>query len=647
MNRNCVLYLSSRPKRARRSMSTHWAGSTVDDYVGRSMTAMAEAYRAAGECGFRCCRLREALVEFDTFNDECIPGSPALIGAAPLCIDTWRLRKRFDWLWHKKHQFLSTEQEIPGLADTHSEDSFQENETNQAEPASLDLDNAEEQLESGEFLGMRESPDDEPATSNSGSTEMSESRMTATVIEEDDEDDAQEEDLSSEHDLSTEHELAARNGHDQATAWNLQESDIAEGESGSTHSLSGGDCSISQQQRDADLVGASTLLEAFLNRTPEGEFVESIAAVKNDFAVPARHGAGVFLILTYLLRWRPTQKEEVRRRAVCLDNDIVQHLNMASRAKSIDQQLLRELRQLYFDVLYDREDFTHVIGHLKRSRQRTPYESQILADAECGLLRQVHQQAELSDVLRFDAIGHYFEAQDPSLWTHERVADMFEEFASFPDMQRLFDNETVTIAKSTMYFKPAAKTEPRPAAKSASPSKPGKTSTVEAIKLPPKARPKPPAIPIAKPAQATARPAPPPIPARPKPVNTSNDYNLAPPSPPTAKPQPSPTATSNVSVKVLLFDASTQANKGEFMIERWPSYLAIDQHGGLHYSHKRSKKWEPQVILRMDKQQLTGQAFAPSVLIKGKSVTHAESLGRGDKVHLGPIIIEIGEIRPS
>ncbi|MCY2987385.1 MAG: hypothetical protein NTY19_05905 [Planctomycetota bacterium] len=212
--------------------------------------------------------------------------------------------------------------------------------------------------------------------------------------------------------------------------------------------------------RLGDLQWASRLLEAFLGVKSTGEFARDAASLAVFLNQPTRLTAAVMLLMLYALR-RDYAGRGVDRQKVDLILQLGDHLEQLP-AEGPSHEARQVFRSMLTDWRLERRDYSQLVERLTEYGQLTQYEWQVLADAETALARELASQEELSDMLRYDAIGHYFLAGHSAMWTLEYARTLLHQITTIEEYRELLRANPVEVtsamSKDVSVVAPSVKT---------------------------------------------------------------------------------------------------------------------------------------------------------------------------------------------
>ncbi len=189
-----------------------------------------------------------------------------------------------------------------------------------------------------------------------------------------------------------------------------------------------------QQARFGDLQRASALLESFLGIELQGEFEADSDRLQRDLADPKRQLAALMLLMLCCLRSDYRDEGIDRLRTELL---IRLFRRFASGRDSTQAEARRAFFRMYVDVLFQRQEYSQIIEFFGRREDLGKHEWKVLADAEMRLASTLADQDELRDMLRFNAIGHFFEAGFRGLWTLEYASQLLDGVSDLEALNRV------------------------------------------------------------------------------------------------------------------------------------------------------------------------------------------------------------------
>ena len=411
---------------ADRMMTELWDGSSLDDYLTRDSVTRRESLRLAGLWGRKLFRHREAINEYLTFRTPWQPKETGLLPAALEVYSTWCQRRQYDVLWHSDSRSVlepnldATEERVhaaellPAAAAVVSENAAADSEAEQflipleatlEHEAGADATAVDAQHPPKKNKGAANPPSFAPAAVDPDSDEDF-FRVTSATDE-----------------AATEaqvHEVGR---------------DFAAG--------------LPKRERDRlhDLQLASRILEACLGVTPTGDFVQDVNQVERFLVQNSLMTAAVMVLMLYCLR-----RDYCGKRVDRLKIELV--LRLRDRFRALVAQGTKHdahgvFNGMLIDFLSERGDYSQIVENLGSRGANNSYELKLLADAETALARQLTGQDEWRDMLRYDAIGHYFQAGFRGLWTLEIANQLLGNVDSFETYVELLRNHRVDLSAPT------------------------------------------------------------------------------------------------------------------------------------------------------------------------------------------------------
>ena len=458
---------------AYRKMLEWWTGSDFADYCRRDAVARQESARQAALWGCKDVLHREALAEYWTFRTPWEPKQRSLVQAAWRIYGTWRHRRQYDFLWHPESAPAADPSRPPdangtsaGTGDNAEPTSFRPEPTSSGtgQPPAESTAALPSSIESSrESMPERATPDaprlafaeDAPPAAPFPAAGPQSPRADARSTEED----------------SPVAPEAETDADDELFQPATPEVDPV-GKSPVRGPLAGHLIEFTDRDRARleDLQLASRLLEAYLGVTPSGDFARDLERVEPFLDQPKHVTAAAMLLLLYCLR-RDYGGRETDRQKV----DLILRLGDRFReapAEGPYRETRSVLRTLQYDWLAERGDYSQLVAGLTAENHLTRYEWKLLADAEAALAQQLSGQPELRDVLRQDAIDHYFQAGFRGLWTLPYAKAVLGQVASMEELVELLRANSVEVAPSTSLSVAAAARPRRTTRPTAKPSKP-------------------------------------------------------------------------------------------------------------------------------------------------------------------------------
>jgi len=102
---------------------------------------------------------------------------------------------------------------------------------------------------------------------------------------------------------------------------------------------------------------------------------------------------------------------------------------------------------MHIDVLFDRGEYAQVVELFRPREDLGKHACRVLADAETAVARSLSGQDVLCDLLRYEAIGHYFQAGFRGVWTLECARTLLDQVENVEEMVDLFRQHPVEIAR--------------------------------------------------------------------------------------------------------------------------------------------------------------------------------------------------------
>jgi hypothetical protein len=203
---------------------------------------------------------------------------------------------------------------------------------------------------------------------------------------------------------------------------------------------------LSPQQRErlADLQYASALLEAHLGLTPTPVFACNVEQAERLLADAGKQWAVVMLLMLYCLR-PDFAGAEIDRQKTLLLHRLGEQFDVPTEANDPAAEARRTFKLMHLDVLSERGEFSQIMEFFGHRPEPTDLESKMLADAELAVIRYLPESEELSDILRYEAINHCFQAGFRGLWTREYVGKLIPKAASAEAIAELFRSHPVVL----------------------------------------------------------------------------------------------------------------------------------------------------------------------------------------------------------
>ncbi|MFV1965328.1 MAG: FHA domain-containing protein [Pirellulaceae bacterium] len=407
-----------------------WTGNDFPDYCGRDPATHRRELMNAAFYGQKYCLHRSALAEYLTFRTPWRKGDTSLIHAAYYCYETWRQRRQYDMLWAEEKQRRNDLSDDPktgvkGVA----------NKSNNDPSVAQEQPEEPQDQESEEIRELESSESEEP--SEAGVIDLSEGLGGA----EDSPGEAKEigNDLASRNDFSD----------DEMFSIESDEEEMSDAPSSGAVKTRVTGMPEQQQHRLRDLTTACRMLGAFLGVPSVMEFGLDVETVERRLASSNTRLAALMLLMLYCLR-RDFSGADVDQRKFELMIKLGERFGRGS-----DDKQARETRRLYHmmqvDLHMERGEYSQVREYFSRREELSQYERKILADAEASMACHLTGQSELRDMLRYDAICHYFEAGFCGLWTVEYAHLLIDKIGSTDDLWALLrDHPTDVTAPRTL-----------------------------------------------------------------------------------------------------------------------------------------------------------------------------------------------------
>ena len=481
--------LEHETERAHQNMMRSWTGNTFTEYSNRSPRTRKHEQERAARFGRASCLLSEALAEYYTFREPWQPGEKLLVDAAMLTRLTWRRRCRHDILWHRDSESVgaSTDREAaePEVTepDTHDDLLPDEAPPEVVTPASgsavvVSLDekgDGERSSPEDEISVAAREPDDEAhePVEPDETEELREARQLERRDEPDeptnDQTPPREKDLVEERFAALNELLRPPPDPDESAA-SMEEPDImsddqlfdvvvpidadeTDREMTTNSSLREVRLSPCQWERLANLRTASSMLEAYLDLEPTGKFADDVDQAERLLTHPKRRMAAGMLLMLYCLRSDyagPGVDALLVELLARLDEQLFNR--DAQRRQSVAERRL--LLSMQIDLMFQRREYSRVVEFFSRYDDLGRYECQMLANAEASVAAHLAGQDELRDMLRYDAIGHYFRAGFRGIWTIEYARTLIDQLSGPEELLDLFREHPVDIGRPEMLHPP-------------------------------------------------------------------------------------------------------------------------------------------------------------------------------------------------
>jgi hypothetical protein len=393
-------------RQAQKDFAETYAAATLSDYRGETPAQNLERDSRATMLAQRLVFLREAMAEFRAFVRPLPVGgryAKQKWNAYRELLRAWRLRRDYDWLWREEE---ANGEPSPGgvEAQTESPEDVREAETD-APPLTKRTTPVESELLETQLMVAEVGPaaaeqEESPSEPPDGSAVEGHTGSEQS-LDQDEED--QEEEIF-ETLLSPE----------------FSEPDPGEGDQSVTERLRPPDEPRWQRERNRDVIEACRCLESLLGLDPPRSLSSAYKAARPHLDEDRTWSMAFHLLASYCKRseWSSRDDEGLKRKMVEeLGSNLSDQIDQARRGTGkIRRKRLLGARLVYVEVLVFLGDYARVRSMFSVSRDLTTFERRIMARACVGLADQILEFEELRDMLRYEALDHYFLAGYPEVW---------------------------------------------------------------------------------------------------------------------------------------------------------------------------------------------------------------------------------------
>lgn len=494
------------------AMYEAFAGDSFITYLERAVDpeVLAAYQLQAGYYGRKRCRLSEAKIEADLFNEHFEAQDKRLEAGAIAYFELWRFRRTYSSLWRdllreqsdatsrsesEKNKKDSTPGDdnwssgqsllLEGLESLEDEDITDPHSgsTGDPQPSShshnlSEQDDADDVLSGfedddasaaavatetdssdGQFAPLDDGPADrqstaKPAKNSNGRT--AESHHTADTMPggglavaqaESDSLATHKLDQTDESELAPSEELPA----DLSREESMRETDLDDSELFTEFDRAPDQPDLAlQDAQNHDLKLASELLETYLGLDPADDFADAVRRTERLLDKPRLLPAAVRLLAIYCLR---NDFDGPRIQAMRIE--VLARLRHRFRGIPANDPNLTRTRALFYDMYFDILSEWGAYGTLRElfdnRNPQTPHQWQLLGDALAHTALQIRESSSLRNDRLREAASAYFRARTRSFWT-QRYAGLLLETESALETMKLFTNypvETQPISQNS------------------------------------------------------------------------------------------------------------------------------------------------------------------------------------------------------
>lgn len=199
------------------------------------------------------------------------------------------------------------------------------------------------------------------------------------------------------------------------------------------------------RERNSNLVDACACLEALLALESPATLAKGIENARKAYRTQQTRSKAIQLLAMYCARFDWTGSEAERLRLDVIESllDDVVHGTTSEPSGSPSKRGQGAAMQVLVDLLMTRHDYARVRSLHAEVNDFDPSVHAVLGEACAGLANQIGVHEELRDMLRYEAIDHFYRAGKIGVWRRQIAETLVGETDSQESLIRLLDQYPV------------------------------------------------------------------------------------------------------------------------------------------------------------------------------------------------------------